>query len=46
MESMRVKPVGTENLDKLNPSPWSLALGARSTIAEANPPLTQNGDDT
>jgi hypothetical protein len=46
MESMRVKPVGTGNLDKLKFVTVGLSAGGRLTIAEANSSLTQNVDDT
>jgi hypothetical protein len=46
MDSMRVKPVGTGNLDKLKFVTEGLGARGRSTIADANSSLTQNVDDT
>ncbi len=41
MESMRVKPAGTGNLDKLESMPV-----VRGAWRAAEPPFTQIGDDT
>jgi hypothetical protein len=46
MESMRVKPVGTGNLDKLEFILVVRSAWVQSTLTDANPPATQNGNGT